>query len=309
MSGLRMLRQGTFWGWIVLAGLAGLGAEPLKSEIRYDHDSQYYRIVVMDYPTLDRRTLMFSKTRGAQSSMILSKPQALGLAYLRTLMASVSVVAVPKRVLVVGLGGGAIPKFFAQQFPEVQVDVVEIDPDVVKVAQQFFSFRPSPKTKIFTMDGRLFLKENKEKYDLIVVDAYASDRIPFHLTTMEFFALVKQNLNPDGVMALNLWEYLVNRYFVSELKTVQSTFPQSYLFTTTDPASKVVFATMRAQPVSKEVWAANAAKLPNAAAFGYNLTELIRREYESITDKVYGEKPLTDDMAPVDQLRTVKEKS
>ncbi len=307
----RLIRRmrGAFWCLILTFAVTTAEAEPLKSEVRYDHDSQYYRIIVVDYPTLDRRTLMFSKTRGAQTSMILSRPQALGLAYLRTLVASVPLTTVPKRVLVIGLGGGALPKFFTQQFPQTQLDIVEIDPDVVTVAQKFFSYTPSPSTKIFTTDGRLFLKQNRNKYDLIVVDAYASDRIPFHLTTREFFALVKQNLNPDGVMALNLWEYLVNRYLVSELRTVQSTFPQTYLFTTTDPASKVVFATMRKEPVSKEAWANNAAKLPNAGSFGYNLTELINREYQSITDKVYAERPLTDDMAPVDQLRTVKENS
>jgi hypothetical protein len=119
---------------------------------------------------------------------------------------------------------------------------------------------------------------------------------------------VKQNLVPDGVMAMNLWEQLVNRYFVAELKTVQSAFPQAYLFTTPDPASKVIFATMGTERVTKEAWSAAAARLANAASFGYNLSDLIRREYECITDKVYNEKPLTDDMAPVDQLRTIEEK-
>ena len=158
------------------------------------------------------------------------------------------------------------------------------------------------------MDGRLFLKQNTEKYDVIILDAYALDRIPFHLTTSEFFSLVKQNLAPDGVMAMNLWEQLVNRYFVAELKTVQSAFPQAYLFTTPDPASKVIFATMGTDRVTKDAWAASAVRLPHAASYGFNLSDLIEREYGCITDKVYGEKPLTDDMAPVDQLRTIEEK-
>jgi spermidine synthase len=282
-----------------------LAAQAGQSPItRYDRDSQYYRIIVTDYPHLDRRILYFSRTRGAQSSMILSNPTALGLAYLRTLMASFPLHKNPKNVLILGLGGAAIPKFLAEHYPDIQVDIVEIDPDVVKVAQQYFQFKPTPSMKVYAIDGRLFLKQVDKKYDLIILDAYASDSIPFHLTTVEFFNLVKERLAPDGVIAANLWEYFVNRYFLAELKTVRSVFPRTYLFSTPDPASKVLFATMSDVPVTREEWAVRAAGFAGDRKYGYDLSELVRREYEEITDKVITEEILTDDMAAVDLLRT-----
>lgn len=282
-----------------------LAAQTDRSPIvRYDRDSQYYRIIVTDYPSLDRRILYFSRTRGAQSSMILSKPTALGLAYLRTLMASFALHENPKNVLILGLGGAAIPKFLVEHYPDIQVDIVEIDPDVVKVAQQYFQFKPTPSMKVYAIDGRLFLKQVDKKYDLIILDAYASDSIPFHLTTVEFFNLVKERLAPDGVIAANLWEYFVNRYFLAELKTVRSVFPRTYLFSTPDPASKVLFATMSDTPVTREEWAGRAAEFAGDRNYGYSLSELVRREYEDITDKAISEAVLTDDMAAVDLLRT-----
>ena len=283
------------------------GSKP-KSVVRYDRDSRYYRIIVSDYPDLDRRVLYFSKTRGAQSSMILSDPNRLGLAYLRTTVSGLALHPAPRKVLLIGLGGAAIPKFLAKHYPDIELHIVEIDPDVVQVASRFFSFQPTEKMKIFVVDGRIFLTQSGEKYDLILLDAYASDSIPFHLTTQEFFQLVKAHLNPGGVVAANMWEYFINKYYLAELKTVQSTFPQTYLFLTPDPASKVLFATLDGTRVSAEEWRRRAAAFVGARDVQYDLPALVAKEYTCISDQVIAEKALTDNMAPVDLLRTQRAK-
>ncbi len=283
------------------------GTKP-KSVVRYDRDSRYYRIIVSDYPDLDRRVLYFSKTRGAQSSMILSDPYRLGLSYLRSMASGLALHPAPKKVLLIGLGGAAIPKFLSRNYPDIELHIVEIDPDVIQVASKLFSFQPTGKMKIFVMDGRLFLAQCGEKYDVILLDAYSSDTIPFHLTTLEFYKLVKEHLNPGGVVAANMWEYFINKYYQAELKTVQSTFPQTYLFLTPDPASKVLFATADGKRVVAEEWCRRAAAFVGRRDLQYDLPALVAKEYTCITDQAIAEKALTDDMAPVDLLRTQRAK-
>jgi spermidine synthase len=271
---------------------------------RYDQDSRYYRIIVRDYLERDRRILYFSRTRGAQSSMIISDPTRLGLSYLRTSVAALAAHEDPQDVLVVGLGGGAMPKFLAEHYPDLNIDVVEIDPDVVRVAQDYFEFEPTSNMRVFAVDGRIFLREVDKSYDVILLDAYGSDRIPFHLTTVEFFELVRERLNPNGVVSLNLWEALVNRFYFSILRTMQSVFPELYLFQTPDPQSKIAFATNFDETITRDQWIRQAEAFEGDRDLEFDLPELVAREYDRITDQQFSEDILTDDKAPVDILRS-----
>ena len=283
-------------------GIAGVFAQD-NVETLYDRDSRYYRIIVRDYLEVNRRILYFSRTRGAQSSMIIDDPDRLALSYLRTLVAAAAAHEDPQDVLVLGLGGGAIPKFLKTHYPDINVDVVEIDPEVITVAQEYFSFQPSSNMRVFAVDGRLYLREVPKQYDVIFLDAYGSDRIPFHLTTIEFFELVSRRLKPDGIVALNLWEALVNRFYHAILTTMQETFPQLYLFQTPDPQSKIAFATNSTEVISENEWIEGARDFVGNRNIGYDLPGLVDREYSRITNEEYGEEPLTDDKAPVDLYR------
>ena len=109
--------------------------------------------------------------------------------------------AAPGNLLLIGLGGGSIAKSFATR--GWNVDAVEIDPVVVEMASKHFGLEPS-QAAIFTMDGRRYLSKHTKKYDLIILDAYGSSSIPFHLVTREAFALVASRLEPDGVLAINM---------------------------------------------------------------------------------------------------------
>ena len=105
------------------------------------------------------------------------------------------------RILFIGLGGGSIPRVMAKYYPDIPIDIVEIDPDVIDVAKRFFFFEPTPMMKVISMDGRRFLRSARHRYDIIFLDAYDDQSIPFHLTTKEFFEIVKQRLTPTGVVA------------------------------------------------------------------------------------------------------------
>lgn len=109
-----------------------------------------------------------------------------------------------KRALVVGLGGGSLSKALLLQFPELQVDSVELDPEIVKLAHQYFAYQDGPRCHSFVSDARAFLEKNSSGYDLIVLDAFDGLEIPAPLRTVQFYELVKRHLNPGGVAVSNL---------------------------------------------------------------------------------------------------------
>jgi predicted membrane-bound spermidine synthase len=104
-------------------------------------------------------------------------------------------------VLVVGLGGGSVAKNFSKSGWDV--DAVEIDPVVTKVAYAHFGLNPG-EAHVYEMDARQYFITHDKKYDLIIMDAFGSSSIPFHLVTKEAFALINSRLAPEGVLAMNI---------------------------------------------------------------------------------------------------------
>ena len=86
------------------------------------------------------------------------------------------------------------------------MDVVEIDGEVVDVARRFFAFPDDPRVHVHVEDGRRFLQATRERYDLIMLDAFYSDSVPAHLTTREFVALARDHLAPAGALVSNVGE-------------------------------------------------------------------------------------------------------
>jgi len=300
------------------------------SVVRYDRESRYYRIRVLDYPEAGRRCLRFSRYGCIQSSMKLKDPTALDLRYLKSIMAALALHRNPKKVLLVGLGGASIPKFIGRHWPDIRMDIVELDADVVKVCQEFFAFKGSPGMRVILMDGRMYLKRTREKYDVILLDAFAVDYIPFHLTTWEFLRLVRDHLKPDGVVGANLWQRLTpggrsgsrrrgrlkrggadpdglhfprTRFCEAELRTFQEVFPQTYVFLAGSSGNVIVFGTGGGERVSKTAWSRRAERLAEGKDLGFNLPQLVRNEYTVLTDREIKEPMLTDDKAPVGTLR------
>ena len=99
-------------------------------------------------------------------------------------------------MLFIGLGGGSAQKRMWRDFPDVQIEVAELDPEVVDVAKRFFALPSRPAPEGQAEDGRRFLTRRDDRWDVIVIDAYYSDSIPFHLTTQEFLELARSRLIP-----------------------------------------------------------------------------------------------------------------
>ena len=107
-------------------------------------------------------------------------------------------------MLIIGLGGGSIPKKLQKEFPNLEMDVVEIDPEVIKIAKDHFNVTRAKSLRLHAQDGRLFLTRTQNQYDVILLDAYFTDAMPFHLATKEFFELAQRKLTPNGIVVANL---------------------------------------------------------------------------------------------------------
>jgi spermidine synthase len=126
----------------------------------------------------------------------------------------------PEKCLLVGLGGGSIVKRFSRD--GWTIDAVEIDPAVTKLAYRYFGL-DSTEAEVIHMDGRRFLDTTGRTYELIILDAFGSSSIPFHLVTREAFGLVASRLKPSGFLVLNTiavgWDDVLVRSLTATLKT------------------------------------------------------------------------------------------
>ena len=109
-----------------------------------------------------------------------------------------------RRVAILGNAGGTTARSLARYYPGTPIDGVEIDPAVTEAARRFMGLGSIPGLDVITADARPFLRRTKERYDLIVVDAYRQPYVPFYLATQEFFRLARARLRPGGILALNI---------------------------------------------------------------------------------------------------------
>lgn len=139
-----------------------------------------------------------------------------------------------QNTLMIWGAGYSYPKYFLKKFPNKNIDVVEIDPGLTKIAKQHFNLKDDDNLLIIHEDARTFLNKNKKKYDVIYGDAYKSQfSIPYHLTTKEFIQKNYDTLTDEGLVILNIissidWEK--SEFLRSEYYTYKTIFPQVYIF-------------------------------------------------------------------------------
>lgn len=153
------------------------------------------------------RCLRFSLTLpGRQSCVDPAAPQRLKFQYTQAMMGALLLQPQPKRILMIGLGGGSLPMALRQMLPDAQIDTVEIDPAVAQVAEKEFFFKPDAHMKVHIGDGRAFVQQAAaagKTYDIIFLDAFSKYYIPEHLLTVEFLREVKGILKVGGVAVAN----------------------------------------------------------------------------------------------------------
>jgi spermidine synthase len=215
--------------WVLVRIAPPPAVNEFGEQVLFRADTQYHRITVTEGD--GARHLRFDASH--QSAIDLADGLTSRVRYPDYLQLAMAVKPDAKRVLVIGLGGGAVTKRFWHDYPDVRVDSVEIDPVVVDVARKYFGLPEDPRLRVFTQDGRRFVQTSKDTYDIVVIDAYYADALPFHLTTQEFYREVKARLAPDGVVAMNVISSLEgddSKLFRSIYRTAGTVWSRQWVF-------------------------------------------------------------------------------
>jgi spermidine synthase len=206
-------------------------------EILHTSDSQYHRIAVVEDD--NSRYLRFDSS--FQSGMFLNDPYRTRFPYSDYLHLPFAYRAETRKVLYIGLGGGSAPKRTWRDFPGVRIDVVELDPAVVDVAYQYFELPRDPRLNVEVEDGRRYVSDQQGPWDVIVIDAFYADSIPFHLATREFLQLARSRLAPGGLVVTNIIGAVrgpSSRLFRSMLRTYRAVFPTVAVHPVVDTAAR-----------------------------------------------------------------------
>ena len=274
--------------------------------VLFEAFSPYHQVQVIDEPGM--RILSFNGTRETKMSLV--DPLQGHFEYAEYFHTPWVWNRDIRRVLMLGLGGGSIQRAYQHYYTNVMVDTVEIDPVVVKVAEEYFKVKETPTLKIHNQDGRIFLSRTSENYDVIILDAYTKSRygssIPPHLTTKEFFALAGGHLTTNGVLAYNVIGNIQDSRpeIVGALyRTLKEVFPQVYAFPAGTSLNVVLVATKSALPfnyarVQREGAALVQTRKVTLPTFAARL-----KVFRNAPPRSAGVSPvLTDDRAPVESL-------
>ncbi|MDO6507133.1 fused MFS/spermidine synthase [Colwellia sp. 4_MG-2023] len=213
----------------------------VKAEVIHQERSLYRNILVED--NNDLRCLKFNtrSTQTQQSCFLKSQPDHLVFNYTKLLMASLLFNTQPKRILIVGLGGGTMSNTLAQLYPQSEINNIEIDPAVIKVARDYFGFLENNKIKTYAQDGRIFIKRallKKESYDWIILDAFNGDYIPEHLMTKEFLQEAKALLSDNGILSANTFS--LSKLYAHESATYKAVFGDFYQVTNNANSNRII---------------------------------------------------------------------
>jgi spermidine synthase len=212
----------------MLACLLAFTATTARSVELHAERSLYRNIIVYEEDGI--RCMKFGRqAAGRQTCVALADRDRMVFDYTKMMMGALYLNPSPRRILIVGLGGGTLPRILQKILPTASIDAVEVDPAVVRVAYRYFDFVPLPGTRVFEDDGRVFAKRmgrRQAKYDLVMLDAFDHEYIPEHLLTREFLQEIKRLLSEDGVLAANT--FASSRLYDFESATYYSVFGEFY---------------------------------------------------------------------------------
>jgi spermidine synthase len=280
-------------------------------QLIYETETLYSHLDVIDnYDSINNRALFLNGY--PHSIMDKADPYSLESDYTKFFPLGLLLNDNTTRVLFIGGGGFSGPKYFTQYYPNVSVDVVEIDPQVVEVAKKYFFLDTSnSKIKIYTGDAREFLADYGGKYDIIVLDAFSKDYVPFHLMTIEFYSLLFDKLTDNGVIISNHIGSSNDKQSTSDLyranlKTFLEVFPNVYVFLTdySKTIQNIILAPVKTENpdernISDKLEIAEMQKLNTKVIEEVNYKDYVLETAQIPLDDV---PILTDQHAPVENL-------
>ena len=237
------------------------------------------------YNTLDDRDLPVEYTRAMTASLIYAKNIT--------------------SILEIGFGGGRTAWYLHRFLPHVPIASVELDPTVVELAHKYFGIKEESNFHVANRDGRIFLADSKDRYDIILIDAYRGPFVPFHLLTKEFYAIVKSHLAAGGVVAQNVEP--TTMLFDSAVKTINTVFPQLDFY---QAGGNIVTVAYDGAPRDAADLYCVARERDATYHFRYALHDMLAgRQHGGADDAGFIDphaKLLTDDFAPVESLKAIE---
>ena len=213
-----------------LAPSAFIRLEP-GQQLLFEADSAYHHVQVVDDTQTDTRQLRFNNF----TETIVNRLSPHGSdTYTNSFQLARIFKRDLRRIMVIGGGGAVGPRQFVNDNPNTIVDLVEIDPLVVDLSRRYFYLPDDNRLQVHVEDGRIFARATKDRYDLIVLDAFTvGGQVPFHLTTQEFLREIRSLLTADGIFLVNVNSAVEgpnSRILRAEYKTAVTVFDEVLIF-------------------------------------------------------------------------------
>jgi spermidine synthase len=270
------MRQRHYLALLSIWALCLCGAAAAGERLLLEKKSPYNTILVSE-DDKGLRILRFEPGGARQTVVKPGDPDHLELPYVRAIPVAFIYVEKPQRVLVVGLGGGTIPSFLRRRFPDLAIDAVELDPGVVEVAKSHMDFREDANLRAHVEDGRRFIERAAHRYDIIFLDAYGADSVPYRLATREFLQSVRRALTPRGVVVSNIWSRVYNPLYDSMLRTYRGVFDEVSVLDVVIAGNQLVLATPWKPSMSRSEAVRRAAAITKSLPLRYDLAPIVER--------------------------------
>lgn len=189
-------------------------------------ESAHQHVKPFVYESLSSKALHFSICE-IQSRMRIQDPHALDLEYTRTMMGFLLFKPDPGNIAMIGLGGGSLAKFCHRYLPRTRIQVVEINPHVIALRDEF---HVPPNDERFTVvqgDGAQFVRLRSTRPDILMVDGFDSQGLPSRLCSQRFYDDCADMLQPDGIMVVNL--HYGHASYERHLERIRSSFNDTVL--------------------------------------------------------------------------------
>ncbi len=251
------------------------GTEP-ETRVLEERKTRFQTLLVVEEPARRMRHLCGPGCGYVHGSIRLDEPDLLVPESLRTALVGLAFLAAPpKRVLVLGMGAGLVPRLLAGRYPSARVDVVEIDPEVPPLARRWFGFRDGPRLKVHVADAADFVEEARATWDLVFLDALFGPEVAPRLSGEPFLRAVRRRVAPGGVLVANLSPPEVAVGTPALLRRLMATGLSVRVFPTPGGASWITVASDG--PVEDEALLERAEAVEERLGAGYGLREVLSR--------------------------------
>lgn len=199
------------------------------------------------YSTMTTKALYFSLCE-TQSQMDIRRPDALSLEYTRSMMGFLLFEPVPAHIAMIGLGGGSLAKFCYRHLPQANIQVVEINPHVIALRDEFLVPPDGPRFRVTQGDGADFVRNPPHPFDVLLVDGYDKKGLPSRLSSQDFYDDCYRMLTPGGILVVNL--HFEHRHHALHVGRIRRSFDGALLVVDDrDEGNSVVFARSGRSPL------------------------------------------------------------